>query len=66
MGVGDTYLPPLLFRVDETEEASMGREDGTLTLQGLARRLGGALKRDNAELRSKVASEDSSAKSLRQ
>jgi hypothetical protein len=37
-----------------------------LTLQGLARRLGGALKRDNAELRSKVATVESSAKSLRQ
>ena len=39
MGVGHTYLTPLLLRVDEREEASMGREDSGLALQGLAQRL---------------------------
>jgi hypothetical protein len=36
MGVGYTYLPPLLLQVDEREEATMGREESGLTLQGLS------------------------------
>ena len=70
MGVGYTYLPPLLVWVDEREEASMGREDSWLTLQGLAQRLE-ALERENkrmrsenAEFRHKVATLEGSAKSL--
>jgi hypothetical protein len=63
MGVGHTYLPPLLLRVDEREEASMGREDGRLTLQGWLRGWE-TLERENAELRSKVAMLEGSAKSL--
>ena len=41
----------------------MGREDSGLALQGLAQRLE-ALERENAELRSKVATLEGSAKSL--
>jgi hypothetical protein len=63
MGVGHTYLPPLLLRVDEREEASMGREDSRLTLQGWLRGWE-TLERENAELRSKVAMLEGSAKSL--
>ena len=51
MGVGHTYLTPLLLRVDEREEASMGREDSGLALQGLAQRLE-ALERENERMRS--------------
>jgi hypothetical protein len=63
MGVGHTDLPPLLLRVDEREEASMGREDSRLTLQGWLRGWE-TLERENAELRSKVAMLEGSAKSL--
>jgi hypothetical protein len=63
MGVGHTYLPPLLLQVDESEEASMGREDSRLTLQGWLRGWE-TLERENAELRSKVAMLEGSAKSL--
>jgi hypothetical protein len=63
MGVGHTYLPPLLLRVDEREEASIGREDSRLTLQGWLRGWE-TLERENAELRSKVAMLEGSAKSL--
>jgi hypothetical protein len=63
MGVGHTDLPPLLLRVDEREEASMGREDSRLTLQGWLRGWE-TLERENAELRSKVATLEGSAKSL--
>ena len=50
MGVGHTYLTPLLLRVDEREEASMGREDSGLALQGLE-----ALERENQWMRSENA-----------
>ena len=63
MGVGHTYLPPLLLRVDESEEASMGREDSRLTLQGWLRGWE-TLERENAELRSTVAMLGGSDKSL--
>jgi hypothetical protein len=63
MGVGDTCLPPLLIRVDERKEASRGKVDSRLTLQGLAQRLE-ALERENAELQHKVAMLEGSAMSL--
>jgi hypothetical protein len=63
MEVGGTYLPPLLLRVDERKEASLGRVDSRLTLQGWLRGWE-ALERENAELRSKVATLEGPAKSL--
>jgi hypothetical protein len=70
MGVGYAYVPPLLLQVVEREEATMGREDSRLPLQGLAQRLE-ALERENkrmrsenAALRHKVATLEGSTKSL--